>query len=698
MEESVGHIISGKYEPLWVICSIIIAILASYSALEFSNYVSNTAETSYKFWLACGAICMGIGIWSMHFVGMLAFKLPIQINYNIPVTLLSLAVAIVASCFALFMISRYRMSGLRLTISGVIMGLGIAAMHYTGMAAMEMNANIDTHASMSYQPTLLLVSILFSIMISIIALWLTFRLSGEKQPPQLWQKLISAVVMGFAIAGMHYIGMAATEFKIPQSELALISAVPENTWLVTTIVISALILLILSLAAIRIDQFITQQADALNISQMRNKQIMDNAADTIITINELGIIQTFNRAGANIFGYNADEVIGTNISGLMSGFLNDCICGEKTDVVGNGIREITAMHKNGTTISLELSISEMLLTDNSYIYIGIMRDIGERKRNEEALTLSHARLKESHNKFQETHQQLLQSEKMASIGQLAAGVAHEINNPIGYVSSNIGTLQNYITSLVTLIDDYEKLESQTNKDSDALKYVQAKKDDLDFDFLKQDIFELLTESRDGISRVKGIVQDLKDFSHVDENEWQHADLHKGLNSTLNIVNNEIKYHTKVIKEYGDMPLIECMPSQLNQVFMNLLVNASHAIENQGIITIRTGHQENKVWIAIEDNGKGIPEDEIKRIFEPFYTTKPVGVGTGLGLSVSYSIIQKHNGQIDITSAEGQGTCFKVWLPIAQNKDKEVVNAPATETQQRFQPQKYLNEIMTEQTS
>ena len=671
MEESITHIISGTYEPLWVVFSIIIAILASYAALEFSSYVTNTSDTSYKFWLICGAICMGIGIWSMHFVGMLAFKLPTSVNYDIPITLLSLLVAMGSSGFALFVISRYRMSGLRLINSGVIMGLGIAAMHYAGMAAMTIDA------SMSYQQDLLLVSILFSIVVSVIALWLAFRLRNRKKQSQLWKKLISSVVMGFAITGMHYIGMAATEFRASQPALILTSATPTDTWLVTTIAIAALVLLILSLIAIRVDQYITQQADALNISQMRNKQIMDNAADTIVTINGHGIIQTFNHAGEIIFGYRADEIIGRNISCLMpepdrakhDNFLRDYITGSQRNIVGKGAREIIAQHKNGTTLLMELSVSEMQLVDDTRMLIGIMRDISDRKRNEEALTLSHIQLQEAHNKLQETHQQLLQSEKMAAIGQLAAGVAHEINNPIGYVSSNMGTLQNYISSLTTLLDDYEKLEFMVDEDNHALKHIQARKDNLDISFLRRDIFELLAESKDGISRVKGIVQDLKDFSHIDENEWQQADLHKGLNSTLNIVNNEIRYHTKVIKEYGDIPLIECMPSQLNQVFMNLLVNAAHSITEQGTITIRTGTTDDHVWIKFSDTGSGIQSSHLQRIFDPFYTTKPVGKGTGLGLSLSYGIIKKHGGKIEVNSEVNKGTTFCILLPITQGTKK-----------------------------
>jgi signal transduction histidine kinase len=167
--------------------------------------------------------------------------------------------------------------------------------------------------------------------------------------------------------------------------------------------------------------------------------------------------------------------------------------------------------------------------------------------------------------------------------------------------------------------------------------------------------------------VKNIVQDLKDFSHVDEAEWQWSDLHHGLDSTLNIVWNELKYKAEVVKEYGAPPEIECIPSQLNQVFMNLLVNAAHAIENRGTITIRTGHDGDGAWVEITDDGKGIAPEHLERIFDPFFTTKPVGKGTGLGLSLSYGIVKKHKGRIEVDSRPGMGARFRVWLPVRQGE-------------------------------
>ena len=265
------------------------------------------------------------------------------------------------------------------------------------------------------------------------------------------------------------------------------------------------------------------------------------------------------------------------------------------------------------------------------------------------------------------HNQLLQSEKMASIGQLAAGVAHEINNPIGYVYSNLGTLEKYVQDTFGMLDLYEQAE-EAIADEAVRARLKAAREKLDIVFLKEDLGALMSESKDGITRVKNIVQNLKDFSHVDaSDEWHFADLHNGLDSTLNIVNNEIKYKANVVKEYGVIPEVECLSSQLNQVFMNLLVNAAHAIEERGIITIRTGtastDQQEEVWVEVADTGKGIAPEHLKKIFDPFFTTKPIGKGTGLGLSLSYGIIQKHHGRIEVHSEVGKGTTFRVWLPV-----------------------------------
>jgi two-component system NtrC family sensor kinase len=272
-----------------------------------------------------------------------------------------------------------------------------------------------------------------------------------------------------------------------------------------------------------------------------------------------------------------------------------------------------------------------------------------------ALVAERRELEQLLSKVEEAQQQLLQSEKMAAIGQLAAGVAHEINNPVGFVNSNLGSLKTYVGHLLNVIAAYEKGE--------PAQIAQARQS-ADLEFLREDLPSLISESQDGLSRVTKIVQDLKDFSHVDQTGHQQANLNAAMESTLNVVWNEIKYKAEVVREFADIPLVDCVPAQINQVFMNLLVNAAQAITTQGKIFIRSGFENEHVWFEIEDTGHGMSDEVRQRIFEPFYTTKPVGKGTGLGLSISYDIIvKKHRGRMDVSSKMGIGTRFRLWLPL-----------------------------------
>jgi PAS domain S-box-containing protein len=295
----------------------------------------------------------------------------------------------------------------------------------------------------------------------------------------------------------------------------------------------------------------------------------------------------------------------------------------------------------------------------------LLQDRTEVMRAQEELVHNYRNIKETNRRLEEAQNQLLQSEKLASIGQLAAGVAHEINNPIGFVNSNLGSLRRYVEALLALVAAYGRHRDELADDTELARLEKA----ADLDYLAEDLPALLQESEDGLSRVKKIVQDLKDFSRVDSADWQDADINAGIESTLNVVMNEVKYRADVERRYGELPAVRCLAGQLNQVFMNLIVNAAHAMEGQrGLITLSSGVEArggiDGVWIEVADTGKGMPPEVRRRIFEPFFTTKPVGQGTGLGLSLSFSIVQKHGGAIDVDSTPGAGTRFRVWVPVA----------------------------------
>ena len=269
-------------------------------------------------------------------------------------------------------------------------------------------------------------------------------------------------------------------------------------------------------------------------------------------------------------------------------------------------------------------------------------------------------------KLADAQNQLLQSEKMASVGQLAAGVAHEINNPIGFVGSNLSSLKTYLHDIFRMLEGYEQLETSVPAGNPQLSKLATLKQSIQLPFLKEDTATLLGECSEGVARIAKIVQDLKDFSHVGQTDWQRVDLHEHIESSLNVVKHELRQRAGVIRQFGRLPPLECLPFDLNQLLLNLLVNAYQSIDGRGTITIRTEHDGARVRVHITDSGRGIPPQDLGRIFEPFYTTRPVGSGAGLGLSVAYSIARHHGGSIEVASVLGKGSTFTVNLPIERS--------------------------------
>lgn len=270
-------------------------------------------------------------------------------------------------------------------------------------------------------------------------------------------------------------------------------------------------------------------------------------------------------------------------------------------------------------------------------------------------------LKQANDELKATQSQMLQNEKMASIGQLAAGVAHEINNPMGFITSNFKSLGKHLAK----IEEYLQAQDHVLKvceDAKEINELRLLRKKLKVDYLLEDGRDLIEESLEGAGRVQQIVLNLKSFSRVDRAEVQSADLNECIDSTLAIVWNELKYKVSLEKDYGQLDPLRCLPQQLNQVFLNILINAGQAIEKQGVIKIKTWQDSQRQFVAISDSGKGIPAEIRHKIFEPFFTTKEAGKGTGLGMSISYDIIKKHGGEICLDSELGVGTTFTLAFP------------------------------------
>ena len=378
--------------------------------------------------------------------------------------------------------------------------------------------------------------------------------------------------------------------------------------------------------------------------------LLEHVIDGVVIFDDRGVIISCNPATEAMFGHTTREVIGQRLDSLLHA---------SSDSGGHGLHllgmsdspydicrishDVLGRRKDGSVFHMDLSVSKVNLA-GKVSFIGIIRDITERKRIERELT--------------ETQAKFLQQEKMASIGQLAAGVAHEINNPIGFISSNLGTLGKYATRFTGFI----KAQADVLSGMKSAEELAEERKRLKIDHILADVEGLIRESLDGADRVRKIVADLKSFSRVDEAECKYADLNECLASTINIVWNELKYKAELVRDFGEIPQVKCYPQQLNQVFMNLLVNAAHAIDRHGEITVRSWGTPGSVCVSVSDTGCGIPKEQINRIFEPFFTTKEVGKGTGLGLSISYDIVKKHNGEISVQSEVGKGTTFTVTIP------------------------------------
>ena len=381
---------------------------------------------------------------------------------------------------------------------------------------------------------------------------------------------------------------------------------------------------------------------------------MDSLSEMVLICDQFGIINRCNRAVTTFTGLPYNEIVSVECMDLFTsvGFEITSYDGKSGQLAFDDDRRHFQF------------LSNELKSIGSFEIRGVVVTIHETTE----LLKMNEKLQKAYAELQETQAQIFQQEKMASIGQLAAGVAHEINNPMGFISSNLTTMGKYMEKInffeAALIEMVQNSENTENNAS-----LNALRKKMKIDFILGDIRSLLEESRDGAERVRRIVQDLKSFSHVDEAECKVVNINDSLDTTLNMLRNEIKYVADVVREYDpDLPMLLCFPQQINQVLMNILVNAAHAIIGHGTITVKTYCENDQIVVKLSDTGRGIPPENLTRIFEPFFTTKEVGKGTGLGLSISYDIIKKHGGVIDVESEVGVGSTFIIYLPLNYSRE------------------------------
>ncbi|MFZ1983282.1 MAG: response regulator [Desulfatitalea sp.] len=446
---------------------------------------------------------------------------------------------------------------------------------------------------------------------------------------------------------------------------------------------------------IEVERHYLQMQYTLIESRNKLRTVFDVLREEIVSLNPDFTIISVNKAFMDRIGGNPDAIVGKGGREYFDIRVEEAV----RRAFETQAKEHMLLTESDGDVSMRHRQVEVLpIQDNAAHVVSVvvvMRDVTEERSKAaeiEALNdrLTHTAIQvESENRklenalkqIEATQAQMIQSEKMASIGQLAAGVAHEINNPTGFVSSNLKTLNDYKSDIFALIEKYRQYRERLQETSvrnalgaelnAGIDEIAAFEKQIDIDYLISDTTALIGDCREGTERIKKIVLDLKDFAHPGKDELKAMDINAGLESTLNVVKNEIKYKATVHRDFGDLPLVMAFAQQLNQVFMNILVNAAQAIEKKGEIHINTRALNGCVEVEIADTGCGIPAKNLTKIFDPFFTTKEVGKGTGLGMNIAYNIIKKHNGTIEVQSEVGKGTTFTVRIPIERPDGSEI---------------------------
>jgi PAS domain S-box-containing protein len=639
-------VMAGSYDYGEVARSVLIAIAASYVALDLTGRVTAAKGRVRLAWLSGGAVAMGIGIWAMHFKGMLAFHLPVPVEYHWPTVLASLLVAILASAVALYLASRRKMGHFEALTGSVIMGAAIAGMHYIGMAAMRLPA------STRFSPMLVTCSVLLAVLFSLIALLMAFGLRGETR----WtvpRRLGSATVMGVAVSAMHYTGMAAASFisaSPPDLSYAVsISAVGNNA-----IAIVTLIVLVAAMVTSSVDRRATteirrlnedlerrvaertSQLEAANLALRKEiaehgraeqslqlfRMLIDQSNDAIEVIDPetLRFIDVNGRACLDL-GYTREELLSMSVYDIDPN-LDESMLARVTKQLrdsGSAIFESVHRRQEGSTFPVEVSIKQVHL-DRSY-RVSLARDITERKRAEEALRKSQA--------------DLARVARVATLGELTASIAHEINQPLAAVAANASAALRWLAVQPPNLEEAREAVSSTIQEADRASGV--------------------------IARIRALLQKVPpQLLPLDANEL--------IREALVLAEGELLRGGVAVKIEltADVPAVLGDRGQLQQVMLNLTLNAIDAMsivsDRRRQLLVKSSKHADGLLIQVEDSGIGLDPEQAERIFEPFFTTKPQGIG--LGLSISRSIVEAHGGRLWATPGAPYGAVFQFVLPPA----------------------------------
>ncbi|HJV24358.1 MAG TPA: ATP-binding protein [Aromatoleum sp.] len=404
--------------------------------------------------------------------------------------------------------------------------------------------------------------------------------------------------------------------------------------------------------------------------------ILHATSEGVLGLDREGRINYANAAAARMLGWQVEDMLGQTVDEVIGRRSEDAVGADamppwRPPFVGEQSRRRSQFRtQGGADFAVEYSLALIVEDESCEGAVLVFSDISERDRAERALQESLVELRETNQRLSDARDQLLQSEKMAAIGQLAAGVAHEINTPIGYVKANVGTLERNFGDLLKVIEAYE--EATPHLDPAHQSIIRRERDACDVDFVREDTPALLKETQAGLASIARIVRELMDFSATGEQgDWQSSDLHPLLDAAVAASASRTGSKATIVRDYGELPPVFCLASGMRQVFGNLLTNAMQAVAPEGRIIIRSARDDGgRVRIEIEDDGKGIAPENLPRVFNPFFTTRPVGTGTGMGLSVADTLVRRHGGRIEIASACGRGTMVRVTLPLAQEGAQE----------------------------